>query len=54
VNTSPALRQTIKGALEGDSSDAEHDALVLVADELAVPWHRPDDQDDTADETVSH
>ena len=28
----------IKAALEGDSNDAEHDALVAVADALGIEW----------------
>jgi len=32
----------IKRALEGDSNDAEHDALVGVAEHLGVDWTPPD------------
>lgn len=31
----------IRAALEGDSNDAEHDALVGVADVLGVEWKSP-------------
>jgi hypothetical protein len=31
----------IKAALEGDSNDAEHDALAGVADALGVEWKSP-------------
>lgn len=36
-----ALRAEIKSALEGDSNDLEHDALVSVADALGVGWEVP-------------
>lgn len=29
----------IRSALEGDSNDAEHDALVVVADVLKIPYY---------------
>jgi hypothetical protein len=33
----------IRRALEGDSNDAEHDALVSVAEHLGIPWTPPED-----------
>lgn len=33
----------IKEALQGDSNDAEHDALVSVAAHLGITWQPPDD-----------
>lgn len=36
LDTSGALYDEIKAALEGDSNDAEHDALVSVAEALRV------------------
>lgn len=41
VSTDDELRVLfiqVKEALEGDSNDAEHDALVAVADLLDIPW----------------
>jgi hypothetical protein len=38
-----ALAGEIKAALEGDSNDAEHDALVGVAQHLGITWQPPDD-----------
>ena len=38
-----ALRAEIKAALEGDSNDAEHDALVSVAGWLGIEWTSFDD-----------
>lgn len=38
-----ALREEIREALEGDSNDAEHDALVSVASTLGVEYRDPDD-----------
>ena len=32
------LREEVKAALEGDSNDAEHDALVAVADTLGIRY----------------
>jgi hypothetical protein len=32
----------IRRALEGDSNDAEHDALVSVAEHLGIDWTPPD------------
>jgi hypothetical protein len=41
--SSPAgLLEEIKAALEGDSNDAEHDALVSVAERLGLTWTAPD------------
>ena len=37
------LAQEIKDALQGDSNDAEHDALVGVAYALGLEWEDPDD-----------
>jgi hypothetical protein len=34
----PELSSEIKDALEGDSNDAEHDALSSVADHFGIPW----------------
>jgi hypothetical protein len=39
----PALAAEIKAALEGDSNDAEHDALVSVAEHLGIDWQPPED-----------
>jgi hypothetical protein len=39
-----ALEST-KAALNGDSNDAEHDALLLLADALALEWAPRDDED---------
>lgn len=36
------LYDEIKSALEGDSFDAEHDALVAVAQLFGVDWQPPD------------
>lgn len=36
------LLDEIKAALEGDSNDAEHDALVSVAQQLGIAWTPPD------------
>lgn len=36
------LRDEIKGALEGDSNDAEHDALVSVAEHFGIRWEPAD------------
>jgi hypothetical protein len=33
----------IKEALQGDSNDAEHDALVSVAEHLGITWQPPDE-----------
>jgi hypothetical protein len=40
----------IKEALEGDSNDDEHDALVAVAEYLDIEYTSYDDQDDSDDE----
>jgi hypothetical protein len=37
------LRDEIKDALEGDSNDAEHDALVSCADSLSIAWEATPD-----------
>jgi hypothetical protein len=37
-----AVAAEIKEALEGDSNDAEHDALVSVAEHLGISWQPPD------------
>jgi len=37
------LRSEIKAALEGDSNDAEHDALAAVAMTLGIEYRDPDD-----------
>jgi hypothetical protein len=37
------LRAEIKAALEGDSNDAEHDALASVASTLGIEYRDPDD-----------
>lgn len=39
------LAQTIKDALEGDSNDAEHDALVEVAGCFGIGWTSEWDDD---------
>jgi hypothetical protein len=36
------LLEEIQAALEGDSSDAEHDALVSVAQRFGLAWTAPD------------
>ncbi|HEY3830188.1 MAG TPA: hypothetical protein VGL57_13425 [Solirubrobacteraceae bacterium] len=36
-----AVAAEIKEALEGDSNDAEHDALVSVAEHLGISWQPP-------------
>lgn len=41
------LKKEVKDALEGDSNDAEHDALVSVAGALSIEWTDPDDEDDS-------
>jgi hypothetical protein len=38
-----SLAETVKDALEGDSNDAEHDALAMVADALGVEYTPFDD-----------
>lgn len=40
------LVETIKNALEGDSNDAEHDALVDVAGFFEIDWTSYDDRED--------
>lgn len=45
---SEQTRAEVKAALEGDSNDAEHDALVSVAGELGISWVAFDDGDDDA------
>jgi hypothetical protein len=37
----PELSSEIKRALEGDSNDAEHDALASVADHFGISWTSP-------------
>lgn len=41
-----ALVLTITDALEGDSNDAEHDALSDVADFIGLNWNSHYDEDD--------
>lgn len=41
-----ALILTITDALEGESNDAEHDALSDVADFIGLNWNNPYDEDD--------
>lgn len=36
------LRDEIRDALEGDSNDAEHDALAAVAEFFDIEWTSPD------------
>ena len=43
------LVDEIRDALEGDSNDAEHDALVSVAQFFAVDYVYPDDVEDDDD-----
>lgn len=43
------VRDQIKDALEGDSNDAEHDALAMVADVLGIEWRSPYADDDADD-----
>jgi hypothetical protein len=40
---SHSLPKQVKDALEGDSNDAEHDALVSVAEHLGIDWTPPDE-----------
>lgn len=40
------LRDVIRAALEGDSNDAEHDALIAVADSLDIEWTSYEDRGD--------
>lgn len=40
------LHKEIRAALEGDSNDAEHDALVSVADMLGITYKDPDDNEE--------
>lgn len=42
------LRDEIKAALEGDSNDAEHDALVAVADFFGIAYEASDEPSDDA------
>ena len=44
------MRAQIKGALEGESNDAEHDALAMVAEVLGIEWTSPYADDDGPDE----
>lgn len=39
----PQTREQVRRALEGDSNDAEHDALAAIAEELGIDWY-PDEQ----------
>jgi hypothetical protein len=40
------IRDEIRDALEGDSNDAEHDALAMVAEVLGIEWRSPYADDD--------
>lgn len=40
------LREEIRAALEGDSNDAEHDALVSVAEAFGIKWTSHEDRED--------
>ena len=39
----PQTREQVRRALEGDSNDAEHDALAAIAEALRIDWY-PDEQ----------
>lgn len=41
-----SLCDQIKDALEGDSNDAEHDALVAVAYHFGIAWTEPGEDDE--------
>lgn len=41
-----SLMQEIKDALEGESNDAEHDALAAVADHFGIQWTSFEDRED--------
>jgi hypothetical protein len=40
------LKEEIKDALEGESNDAEHDALAAVADHFGIEWTSVEDRED--------
>jgi hypothetical protein len=42
------LAAEIKQALEGDSNDDEHDALLRAADLLGIEWVSPEEREDDA------
>jgi hypothetical protein len=45
-----SLAEEIKKALEGDSFDAEHDALVCAADLLGIEWVSPEERQEREDD----
>lgn len=45
-----ALKAEIKSALEGDSNDAEHDALAAVADHFGIEWTSFEDREEDDDD----
>jgi HEAT repeat protein len=49
-----AVRDEIKDALEGDSNDAEHDALTMAAELLGIEYRDPYDDDEDGPDEYEH